>query len=320
MKILMLGQNDPAGMMIAFAQAINRYTEHTARVISYRTMYAHGYDCDLELPCLGDDWGEVEFLLKDSDIFHFHMLLDESFQLGPFALKDFVSGKGVLYHHHGTYDHQCFLGRQEWYREEYARTGKRVVVSTPDLLEYLPTATWQPNIVPLSDPLFLPRAEESKSRERFHVVQAPTRKWHKNTDEFVRVCEELRKRSNFSYEVLSDISHRECLSKKRGANASFDHMQGWFGIASLESLAQGVPTLAGMNEAVQSAVRAFAGEEELPWRMVYSEEDLKRELLFLMEDRAQASEIGRASRAFMERRWSEQRVLEPLLATYHELR
>ena len=102
-------------MMIAFSNAINRYTEHTARVITLRTAYANNYEYDIELPRLmaedGEDFSEVEHLLKTADIFHFHMLFDEQHQLGPFNIKDYIKGKGLLYHHHGTYDHQNFLAR-----------------------------------------------------------------------------------------------------------------------------------------------------------------------------------------------------------------
>ena len=77
MNILMLGLNDPAGMMIAFANAINRYTEHRARSISLRTVYSVDFEYDLELPRIKDeDFSEIEHLLKTSDIFHFHMLMD----------------------------------------------------------------------------------------------------------------------------------------------------------------------------------------------------------------------------------------------------
>ena len=316
----MLGMNDPAGMMISFAQAINRYTEHTARVVSYRSMYAHDYSYDLEVPRLGDDWDEIEMLLAESDIFHFHMLLDETYQLGPFQIGDFCEGKGLLYHHHGTYDHQCFLGQQALYRERYARTGKRAIVSTPDLLQYLPMASWQPNIIPIHDPAFLPRADQLTDQAKFKVVQAPTRKWYKNTEEFVPVCDELALQlDHFQYEVLSGFSFRECLARKRDAQASFDHMQGWFGIASLESLSHGLPTLAGLTDDVIDHIEGFTGSRGVPWRVVRNKEELHAELLTLYRDRDFAKEVGKSSRAFMEKYWTEQQVLAPLLGTYQAL-
>lgn len=316
----MLGLNDLAGMMIAFSQAINRFTEHTARVISYRTMYVQNYEADIELPKIDDDWDEVEELLRNADVFHFHMLLDETYQVGPFHLSDFVAGKALLYHHHGTYDHQCFLGQAAEYRKKYAEAKKRVLVSTPDLLLHLPMATWQPNIIPIGDPLLLPDHAHFVTDGPFRVVQAPTRKWHKNTAEFLAVCEQLAsERDDFVFEVITGKSFEECLKSKRRAHASFDHMQGWFGIASLESLSQGVPTLAGLTEQVIGEVLDFTGATSHPWRIVRDSSELKNELTFLADERAEALAIGREARSFMERHWTEQQVLAPLLGVYSSL-
>jgi hypothetical protein len=316
----MIGMNDPAGMMIAFANAMNRYSEHTARVISYRTMYSHELEYDIEIPRIGEDWGEVEWILKNTDIFHFHMLLDESYQLGPFHLKDFVKNAACLYHHHGTYDHQCFLGQSAEYRERYERTGKQVLVSTPDLLEYLPMARWQPNLVPLRDHGFLPRRDHFRADVPFRVVQAPTRQWHKNTEEFRSVCDELALDfDGFTYEILQGLSFRECLAQKRSAHASFDHMQGWFGIASLESLAQGIPTIAGLSDEVTRHIQRFTQGDELPWLRAQNADELKEVLRELYFDREKALEIGDRSRAFMEETWTEKQVLAPLLESYNLL-
>lgn len=319
MQILMMGMNDPAGMMIAFARAINRYTEHRARVISIRTVYAMEYEHDIELPRLNEDFSEVEQLLRDSDVFHFHMLLDEDYELGPFLIRDFAKGKGLLHHHHGTYDHQCFLGKHQEYDERYRRLKRRAIVSTPDLLKLLPVATWQPNIVPLDDPDFQPSFSQHAADGPVRVVQAPTRKWHKHTAEFLRACERVGKRVSIQAEILERLTYRACLQAKRSAHMVFDHMNGWFGVSSLESLCHGVPVIAGLDDWNISHIKDFSGTADVPWVVARTEAELEQQIERLALDAQERLRIGRASRAFMEQGWTEQQVLAPLLKVYSEL-
>lgn len=320
MKILMLGQNDPAGMMVAFANAINRYTEHSARAISMRTVYSLDFEYDIELPRLKEDFSEVEHLLKTSDIFHFHMLMDENYQLGPLEIRNYIKGKKLLYHHHGTYDHQMFLALADQYNEKYIKSKKRAIVATPDLLKLLPAATWQPNLVPIHNLDFLPRNDHLASSEEVHIAQAPTRKWHKHTKEFQAVCKRLEATyPNVRSHILEGKSYRECLKFKRGCHAVFDHMNGWFGISSLESLSHGIPTLAGLDKWCSSHIKDFTGAKTLPWRVVRDEVALEKELRSLIENPESRVEIGAESRLFMERYWTEQHALSVLLKTYESL-
>ena len=97
MNILMITDNDPAGMGIAFTNAINRYTEHRCRLISTAEKYGFDYETDIHLPDIKDDnFDEVEALLKEADIIHFHLLRDENSHLGPLVIKDYIKGKKIF--------------------------------------------------------------------------------------------------------------------------------------------------------------------------------------------------------------------------------
>lgn len=318
MNIVMLGLNDPAGMMIAFSNALNRYTPHRARAISVRTLYNTQFHYDLELPRLGpDDLGEIEWLLRSADVFHFHMLMDEDYQVGPFLLRDFCKNKKLVHHHHGLYDHQCFLGKAPEYRERYRRLGRTVLVSTPDLLEQLPEAHWQPNLVPIFDVDHLPRCDHLSHSDEVRIVQAPTRTWDKHTSVFKRVTDRLSQRyPNLRVNIIQGKSHRECLAIKRCAHAVFDHMNGWFGISSLESLSHGIPVIAGLSAQVKDHICSFTGASELPWLTAHDEAGLEKTLSQLIEEPEYRLATGLASRAFMERHWTEEQALKPLLEHY----
>ena len=110
MRILMIGINDPAGTAMLFRRALERHTAHSCRVVTLETRYTHAWDKDLHVPDL-DAAGleELEALLRESDVLHFHMTADEHLRLGPFLPADYLAGKAVVHHHHGHPDRKSVV-------------------------------------------------------------------------------------------------------------------------------------------------------------------------------------------------------------------
>ncbi len=318
MNILMITANDPAGMGIAFTNAINRYSEHRCRLITSQDRYGIDFGKDIHLPDIhDDDFGEVEQLLKNADIIHFHMLSDENAHLGPLVIRDFTSGKKILHHHHG---HPDYLINAAAYNEKYRRLNRKVIVSTPDLLQIAENATWVPNLVPINDTHYLPRFEDSLPVAPIKICQAPTRKFDKHTEVFRRVFQRLTGAyPHIEAVILERMDHLDCLSAKKSCHVVFDHMRGWFGISSLESLCQGKPVIAGLDDWNIRCIREFTGTIALPWQVARDEGELQRILQTLIEDREFRLEVGRKSRTFMEQHWTEQQALQVLFAVYDAL-
>jgi len=316
MQILMIAINDPAGTAIEFTRAINRFTEHTCRLITKEIRYNFMFEKDLHLPWIGSDgWNEVEGLLKSSDVFHFHMTADEHIELGPFRPMDYMNGKLIVHHHHG---HPDFRGNPAKYRKKYKKLcRKNLLVSTPDLLRLLPGATWQPNIVPIHDPLYMPL--EDKSNSKVIISHSPTRRDLKNTDEFVQAFNTMKAKSNLPVELrlIENTSHKECLRLKRESHVLFDHMQGYFGVSSLEGLSQGLCVIAGIDDWNRDHIETFTGERELPWVTMYPH-NLADRLEVLLEDTSTLKACGATSRRFMETYWSDVRVVKKLIRSYSE--
>jgi len=318
MNILMITANDPAGMGIAFTNAINRYSEHRCRLVTSQDRYGIDFGRDIHLSDIhDDDFGEVEQLLKDADIIHFHMLTDENSHLGPLVIRDFTKGKKILHHHHG---HPDYLINVAAYNEKYRRLGRKVIVSTPDLLQIAENATWVPNLVPINDTHYLPRFEESLPPGPLKICQAPTRKFDKHTDVFCRVFRSLRvEYPHIEQLILERMNHLDCLNSKKTCHIVFDHMRGWFGISSLESLCQGKPVITGLDDWNSRCIREFTGTDLLPWQVARDEEGLYSVLRTLIADRELRDAVGRKSRAFMEQHWTEQQALQVLLDVYAAL-
>ncbi|RLB83490.1 MAG: glycosyltransferase family 1 protein [Deltaproteobacteria bacterium] len=318
MNVLMITANDPAGMGIAFTHAINRYTEHTCRLITTAERYAFDYEKDIHIPDIeDDDFGEVEQLLKDADIFHFHVLNDENSHLGPLVIRDYIKGKKILHHHHG---HPDYIINVDSYNEKYRKLKRKVIVSTPDLLKLAENATWVPNLIPIHDVQFLPRYDSSLPQEVIKICQSPTRKYHKHTREFKAVMQKLQEKYPYVESlIIENRPYIECLRIKRTCHIVFDHMRGWFGIASLESLSQGKPVIAGLDDWNIQCIKEFTGSDGLPWIVARTQDELEEKLEALITDSDLRNNIGVKSRRFMEEHWTEQQVLKILFEIYGTL-
>ena len=318
MNILMITDNDPAGMGIAFTNAINRYSEHTCRLITTDEKYGFDYEKDIHLPDIeDDDFQEIEQVMRNADIIHFHVLRDENSHLGPLVIKDFIRGKKILHHHHG---HPDYILNAGIYNEKYRKLKRKVIVSTPDLLKVAENATWMPNLVPLNGVRFLPLYDDDLLQKRIRLCQSPTRKFHKHTHEFKNAMERLQKRyPDLETLIIEKRPYLECLRIKRSCHIIFDHMRGWFGIASLESLSHGKPVIAGLDDWNIRCIKEFTGEDELPWVVARNQKELEARLDGLITDGDLRNRIGRKSRHFMEKCWNEKRVLGLLFEIYDSL-
>lgn len=313
MNILMMTINDPAGTAIAFTKAINRYSGHRCRLITKEIRYNFLFDKDLHLPWLApEDWEEVEYLLKVSEVFHFHMTADEDLELGPFRVRDYIEGKMMVHHHHG---HPDYRAEPEKYRRKYKeRRRDKILVSTPDLLKLFPGAVWMPNVVPLGDPLYLPM--RPKSQETIRIAHSPTRRELKNTTYFLETVEKIRRdNGRLAVDLIEQTEHRECLRRKRRCHILFDHLQGYYGVSSLEGLSQGLCVIAGLDQWNRERIREFAGVERLPW-VITDERSFPETLRELLEDHDRRREISSYGRRFMEAHWHETTVTRRLMEFY----
>jgi hypothetical protein len=317
MRILMIAINDPAGTAIEFSKAVNKYTGHTCRLITKEMRYNFMFEKDIHLPWLNrEGWDEVEQLLRESDVFHFHMTADELIELGAFRPVDYMKGKVIVHHHHG---HPDFRSNPEKYRQKYRERGRRkLLVSTPDLLKLLPEARWQPNLVPIDDPFYTPLRD--KPDEPIVICHSPTRKDLKNTKEFIQAVNEVRRTSMAPVELrlIENTPHKECLQLKRESHILFDHLQGYYGVSSLEGMSQGLCVIAGLDAWNRRHIEEFTGTGDLPW-VTMAVDGLIPELKRLIGDPSLLRERASLSRTFMQNRWNDRLVSQRLVSVYDEI-
>lgn len=315
MNIVMVTTNDPAGTAIEFTKALNRYTPHRCRLVTTEVRYNFLYEKDLHVPWLADP-SELEQTLRTADVFHFHMIADEDLPLGPFRVREFLGGQPVLHHHHGE---PPFRAEPRRFADREQALGRRALVSTPDLHRMYPEATWLPNLVPLDHPAYAPKSEYNH-RHEIIVGHSPTKKELKNTAEFREIMGRLMGRNpRLRERVIENTAHSECLRLKRDCDMLFDHMQGYYGVSSLEALSQGVPTIAGIDDWNLGHIREFTGRWDVPWFIARTADELERTIEDLAADLSMREERGRASRAWMESCWSAPKIASRLAAFYESL-
>jgi len=313
MNIVMVTTNDPAGTGIQFMRAINQYTEHACRLVTTEIRYNFMFDKDLHVPWLPSRI-ELDQVLAEADLFHFHMAADEDLDLGGTSVRAFLRGQPIVHHHHGE---PAFRADPRKFADRELAQGRKAIVATPDLLRAYPEATWIPNTVPIDDPLYRPAVKDS---DRVWVCHTPTRRELKNTTDFIAAMARVRDRHpQAAVRLIEHTTHKECLARKRRSSILFDHMQGYFGVSSLEALSQGVPTIAGLDAWNQRHLRSFTESDTLPFVFAYTLADLEQQLDVLIADEDRRNEVGRASRAFMERHWTPRIVAERLVRFYESV-
>lgn len=310
MRILMLSETDPAGMGIAFTNAINQHTEHSCRLITLAEKYCFGFEKDIHWPDIDfNGGGIIREVFEEADIITFHILADENMKIGPFKVKDYIKGKPIVHWHHGSPDFRANPGK---YRAKYQELKRKVLVSTPDLLLGLPSAYWMPNLVPIMDPLYMPTEERY---EEFTVGHSPTRLALKNTAELI----EAANKAGVNVDIIMNTSHVECLRRKQKCHMIFDHLQGYYGVASLEGLSMGKPVIANLSDWVSVNIKEFAETEDLPWLGAGDASMVQGCLGAISYPEYPLKEKGEASRNFMVNHWSDKKVVDRLIKFYETL-
>ncbi len=336
MKIIHITNTDPAGSVYNFMRATNEHTSHRARLIT--TNAIPQFEFPRDIMDIFDSGDEAEALLRDADVIHLHKV-DDTFTVelpleqGPRILKisDYTKGKKVVHHIHGTPRERGYVKETA---ENFSKEGRLMLCSTPDLAEvyqhYYSRAQYFPNCVPINDVRYLPRATddaitgEDRITKRFCVFQSGTNSILKNMHVIEEVMEKLGKELPvfFLKTSPSNIQTQDMtLRHKRIAHIVFDHIEGYYGLSSLEGLSMGKPTIAGLSEYTIRAICSFFGIEsnKLPWVVCRDAKEIEKRIREIILDEIQRLTIGNESRKFMEDIWSDDAIARRLVEIYESI-
>ncbi|MEV8376981.1 hypothetical protein AB0P21_29835 [Kribbella sp. NPDC056861] len=171
-----------------------------------------------------------------------------------------------------------------------------VFVSTVDLLDDVPNATWLPVAI---DPA--PWAQAARplfSTDLPVVVHVPSSAQLKGSDRIDEVLTDLASRGLVEYRRISGVTHSEMPAVIGDADIVVDQLRiGLYGVAAVEALAAGRLCVSYVGSAVRDRMRSLAGRE-VP--IVEADPDsLGAVLTDLLSDRTAAAEQATAGPAFV---------------------
>jgi hypothetical protein len=317
-----------AGSPIRIVRALNAHTNVEARhiVLDANAYGTRTFETDL---IWQHDRDEIQTLLDRADILHFHHFFD--LRQNPFEINFLKWERGhrrILRQFHSN---PLFISRYTGFSvEEIVASNVPQLVISQYHERYFPWARLVPNIVPISDPIYLPSTTQRDDIQIFYAptsqesawsADTPDRRW--DTKGYPEVSALLL---NFTSQypdvvarIVQDLPHIECLKHRRDSSINIDDMvTGSYHLSSLEGLAQGVPTFAYLDDRTQSVLREISGANELPW-MNFRFEESEAALRVLTEDTVLRHEIASYSRRWMEKFWDDRLMVIHFVNAYQDL-
>lgn len=174
-------------------------------------------------------------------------------------------------------------------------------VSTVDLLDYVPDATWLPVTVDTGR-----GAAERSERTVPIVVHAPTSPLMKGSDEIDDACTRLDRAGVIRYERVEDLVHDELLEAFAGADIVIDGIVlGAYGTVSVEAMAAGAAVIANLE-------RIDGRMPEQPPIVHADPGSIEEVVTELAADGERRERLGREGRDFAQR-WHDGRVAVDVL-------
>lgn len=237
MRILHIG--DVAGVPQKMAQA-QRELGHKSDVLSYQR-HIFGYKVDFCYP-IGSKFPYnyikrfivfLEFAGK-YDVYHFHggTLLPK----GIDSILWKILNKKIIVHHHGS---ELRFKSEEYV---YSKFADKILVSTPDLLEWSPNAIWLPNPIDTKE---YESVELNSQIHKLKILHAPSSRGIKGTEYVIQAINKLKENGYMiEFILLENVSHNEVLKQIMLSDIVIDQLiLGWYGMFSIEAMCMGRPVL-----------------------------------------------------------------------------
>lgn len=323
MNILSINSEDICGISKTLADAVNTQTKHHMKVVTrhitvreYPYEYLWGVNCNAE---------KLNELCEWADVINFNDA-PPSFDLGRVQFSKWIKeGKRPMMTFHGTY-----FRREPKVRQECMDNGYKTLVTMPIMFGYMDddiTRTeWLPFPIPCNDPKFMPIADEDKY-PYFAICHSPgeVHRWdikdtdavmdsiqkmggkvlynpdlkQLDTDFLIRTVQSVNTRlftTNIRLMLLTDTPWLDCLSIKQRCTIAFDHLQGYYGVNTAESMSMGLPTICNPNYQYWEHAKALYGKD--PPFVVSDRVILEDSINMLKEDPELRQEVGMESRDY----------------------
>ncbi len=300
MRILHL--NNLANVAVELRDAQRRQGHEAVVVNTYKGSLPLNYPDDWRVYDESGLWGRLGYrltlyhLIRWADVVHAH---------GGFwhrGIARLMGGKRFLIHYHGSDVRLSPPGEGARRCEGFA---DRVLLATPDLLEYCPGGLYVPSPFTPLEPAR--RAAGSPIRVVHAYAGHADPEGIKGTATIRGAVEGL---AGFEFVEVTGVRHDKALEVFRTCDVAVDQIKiGWYGMFALECMSMGIPTLGKVN-----AYRVR--DAPVPNPLVPADAGTLRPALEGMRDPARRRAVGEAQRAFVLERHDPDRIAAEVLRVY----
>ncbi|MFC5804408.1 glycosyltransferase family 4 protein [Streptomyces formicae] len=318
-----LGPANYAGQAAAYAQAITRLDpDVSVEVVMNKRPESFDYPADVYVDATRLDELDLQFQQVERIVGRYTHLLADAFMpvfgllnggtiAGDLAaLKHAGIKVGLLAHgseirhpgrHMERHEYSLFRdapagiaarlqAKAERNKKIADECGLPLYVTTPDLLDDLPTATWTPLVVDVDS---WSTNRPVMERKRPVVLHAPSKRWTKGTDRIMPVLTELHDKGLIDFRLAEGIPVAEMQELVQDCDLVLDQFTtGSYGTFAVEAMAAGKPVVGYISDQVRGATQGA-----LPI-VSATPADLREVVESLVADREGTALIGQESAKF----------------------
>lgn len=317
-----------AGQMGIICKELRKKGHHATGYNSFHTYL--NYKGDIINTDAFEILKELEFLVNNTDIFHFH---NANTFMPEFADLSLIKEKGkkMVMHHWGSDVRSVRMVRKlnPYQLPPTYYTDLQIDRQLKQLTKYIDTAIVQdyeayPYVKDYYKKVFvLPLAcnvedfevsYPSISNHKPTIIHAPTNRSFKGSDYVKLAIKKIQGKADFNYQMVEKMSHEKALAIYKNADIIIDQLLcGTYGMFSVEAMAMGKPVVAFIRDDVRKKFPA-----SLPIVQA-TPETLDDVLLKLIKNPKRRHELGKEGRRYVKMYHSAERVTNELLKIYNQL-
>lgn len=213
-------------------------------------------------------------------------------------------------------DYRISYQKSRTIQETFARCRFECLIPGPELVAYVQRDLF-PSLFKAEAGLILSEFDPKypdPTRRRPVVVHMPSHLRAKGTPSVLRAIEQLKAQYDFEFKLIHGLPHAEALAMVRDCDIMLDQFViGSFGVAALEAMALGKPVLCYIKPSLLSRL-----PPDFPI-INANQDNLVKVLGSLLKDGQRRHEIGRQSRAYIEKHHDAHQIAQQLVSIYQEL-
>ena len=322
--VVHIARTSLAGAPIRIVNALNKYTDYNARLITYLPSRAADGSCiyQEDLNWMNNK-EEALNLIKQADIIHFHHWFE--MRLNPFLI-DFNE----------VCKPNCKFLRHFHSDKEYLEKGEVNFAKLYDsdvlpkvVIPHCPERTFLdlpivPNIFPINDEEYLPKeTHNEKIKVLFSATSGASmyvRRWNtKGYEQVSKLLKDLSEEYDFEYVEVKNKTFKEAMQLKRECDIVVgDIVTGSYHLTELEGLCQGKPTLTWLDGRSVSTFMNVFKSPEVPFVNV-NIDYIKDVLPEIVKNEALRKDLGKYSRYWIEKYYRDDVLIKKFEDVYSEL-